>query len=53
MRELAMAANRKQRRIPWNKERVVGQKAPLKLREIWNNGVRDNLSVGGQVFSRF
>jgi len=35
-----MAANRKQRCIPWNKGRVAGQKAPLKVREIWPIGTR-------------
>lgn len=35
-----MAANRKQRRAPWNKGKIVEQKAPLKLREIWAIRVR-------------
>ena len=30
-----MATNRSHRRVPWNKDKIVGQKAPLKLREIW------------------
>jgi hypothetical protein len=29
---------------PWNKERLVGQKLPLKLREIWAIRVRLQLS---------
>jgi hypothetical protein len=29
-----MAAKRKLRRTPWNKGKIVGQKAPLKPREI-------------------
>ena len=35
-----MAAKRKHRRVPWNKGKTVGQKAPLKLREIWAIRVR-------------
>ena len=35
-----MCANRKSRRIPWNKGKIVGQKTPLKLREIWAIRVR-------------
>lgn len=29
-----MATKRGHRRVPWNKGKIVGQKAPLKLREI-------------------
>jgi integrase len=35
-----MAAKCKQRRVPWNKGKIIGQKAPLKLREIWAIRVR-------------
>ena len=35
-----MATKRKSRRVPWNKGKIVGQKAPLKLREIWAIRVR-------------
>ena len=28
-----MATRKRRRRVPWNKHRIVGQKAPLKLRE--------------------
>jgi len=35
-----MATKRKPHRVPWNKGRIVGQKAPLKLREIWAIRVR-------------
>ncbi len=24
--------------IPWNKGKIVGQKAPLRLRDIWRSG---------------
>ena len=33
-----MAAKCKQRRVPWNKGKIIGQKAPLKLREMGNQG---------------
>jgi len=35
-----MSTKRKSRRVPWNKGKIVGQKAPLKLREIWAIRVR-------------
>ena len=35
-----MATNRRHRQVPWNKGMIVGQKAPLKLREIWAIRVR-------------
>ncbi|MEO7930331.1 MAG: integrase, partial [Lysobacter sp.] len=35
-----MATKRRHRRAPWNKGKIVGQKAPLKLREIWAIRVR-------------
>lgn len=35
-----MATKRKHLRVPWNKGKIVGQKAPLKLREIWAIRVR-------------
>ena len=31
-------------RIPWNKGKLVGQKAPLKLREVWNIRIRLQLA---------
>jgi hypothetical protein len=33
------------RREPWNKGKLVGQKAPLKLRDIWAIRVRLELAV--------
>lgn len=30
-----MKLNQCSRRIPWNKGKIVGQKAPLKLKEAW------------------
>ena len=35
-----MATKRNHRRVPWNKGKIVGQKAPLKLHEIWAIRVR-------------
>jgi hypothetical protein len=32
------------RRVPWNKGKLVGQKAPLKLKEIWAIRVRLELA---------
>ena len=32
------------RKIPWNKDKLVGQKLPLKLREIWAIRIRLQLS---------
>jgi len=34
-------------REPWNKGKLVGQKAPLKLREIW--AIRIRLQIGGRI----
>ena len=35
------------RRIPWNKGKLTGQKPPLKLREIW--GIRIRLQLAGNA----
>ena len=35
------------RREPWNKGRIVGQKAPFKLRDIW--ALRVRLQTNGRV----
>ena len=32
------------RKIPWNKGKLVGQKAPLKLKDIW--AIRVRLQIG-------
>jgi len=39
-----MTINRKQYLVPWNKGKIVGQKAPLKLQEIWAIRIRLHLS---------
>ena len=31
-------------KVPWNKEEIVGQKAPLKLKDIW--AIRIRLQLG-------
>jgi len=30
---------------PWNRGKLVGQKPPLKLREVWSIGIRLQLSL--------
>ena len=35
------------RREPWNKAKLVGQKAPLKLKEIW--AIRIRLQLAAQI----
>ena len=42
-----MATKRKHRRVPWNKGKIVGQKAPLKLREI--GAIRVRLQLRGNL----
>ena len=42
-----MATNRRRRQVPWNKGKIVGQKAPLKLREIW--AIRLQPQLGGNI----
>ncbi len=32
-----------QKKIPWNKDKLIGQKPPLKLHEIW--GIRIRLQL--------
>src|SRR5687768_17138710 len=34
----------RQQRVPWNKGKLIGQKAPLKLKEIWAIRVRLQLA---------
>ncbi|HEY2658444.1 MAG TPA: integrase [Caulobacteraceae bacterium] len=34
-------------RRPWNKNRLIGQKPPLKLKEIWS--IRIRLQIAGNV----
>ena len=36
-----------QSREPWNKRKLVGQKAPLRLKEIW--AVRIRLQIAGRI----
>jgi len=42
-----MATKRNRRRAPWNKGKIVGQKVPLRLREIW--GIRVRLQLSGNL----
>ena len=39
--------NNQGRRIPWNKGKLVGQKPPLKLKEIWT--IRIRLQLAGNI----
>jgi hypothetical protein len=39
-------------RIPWNKGKLIGQKAPLKLKEIWAIRIRLQLAAERET-SRF
>ena len=34
-------------RVPWNKGKIVGQKAPFKLKEVW--AIRIRLQLAGQI----
>ena len=36
--------NGRQQRVPWNKGKLIGQKAPLKLKEIWAIRIRLQLA---------
>ncbi|TCK36760.1 hypothetical protein B0G84_5774 [Paraburkholderia sp. BL8N3] len=41
------------RRVPWNKGRLTGQKAPLKLREIWAIRTRLQMSSNARELALF
>ena len=41
------------RQVPWNKGKLVGQKAPLKLREIWAIRVRLQLRGAARELALF
>jgi len=41
------------RRVPWNKGKLIGQKAPLKLKELWAIRVRLQLSGHTRNFALF
>ncbi len=45
MEQLTHAAAR---HIPWNKGKLVGQKAPLKLKDIW--AIRVRLQIGKRIW---
>jgi integrase len=48
-----MATKGKHRRVPWNKGKIVGQKTPLKFREIWAIRVRLQLRSNLKVLALF
>jgi hypothetical protein len=43
----------RQRRVPWNKGKLIGQKAPLKLKEIWAIRIRLQLARRGRDLALF
>ena len=43
----------KKNSIPWNKGRIIGQKAPLKLREIWSIRIRLQLQNEHRALAMF
>lgn len=45
--ERVMEANQCSQRVPWNKGKIVGQKAPLKLKEV--RAVRIRLQLAERV----
>jgi hypothetical protein len=47
------AASDAVRRAPWNKGKLVGQKAPLKLKEIWAIRVRLQLAAKHRELAMF
>ena len=44
MEQITCAATQ---RVPWNKGKLVGQKAPLKLKDIW--AIRVRLQIGSRT----
>lgn len=42
-----MVTKHRRRLAPWNKDKIVGQRAPLKLREIW--AIRIRLQLSGKL----
>ena len=44
---MATTARYEASRVPWNKGRIIGQKPPLKLREIW--AIRIRLQLAGEI----
>ena len=37
--------------VPWNRDKLTGQKSPLKLKEIW--AIRIRLRISGKANARF
>lgn len=42
-----MDTNQSSHYVPWNKGKVVGQKAPFKLKEVW--AIRMRLQLAGRI----
>ena len=47
MGDAARPTSDSERRPPWNKGRLLGQKPPLKLREVWATRIR--LQIGERL----
>lgn len=48
-----MEPNQRCRRTPWNKGKIVGQKAPLKLKEVWAIRIRLQLAERARDLAMF
>lgn len=46
-------ANNSAARVPWNKDKLTGQKSPLKLKEIWAIRIRLQLGARTRDLARF
>ena len=45
--------NQNNRRAPWNKGKLIGQKSPLKLKEIWAIRIRLQMSKNTRELALF
>ena len=45
--------NSHRRRVPWNRGKLIGQKAPLKLKEIWAIRIRLQLASRARDLALF
>lgn len=47
MKQKTQSENQNGHQIPWNKGKLIGQKSPLKLKEIW--AIRIRLQMAGNT----
>jgi len=47
MREKEIPATAAQKRIPWNKDKLIGPRPPLRQKQVW--AIRTRLQLEGQV----